>query len=521
MRRIVLLPCLLAGCGGGGGGGSPAPPTTTNSSGWVQGTFKPAASFAAQCAAPRTGVDSTGVPFPDKPGSVLTQNNWLRSWSNDWYLWYKEIADKDPGLYTTTAYFDLLKTTGLSPSGQAKDRFHFTYPTDQWVALSQSGVEAGYGAHWLFVANTPPRQLVVAYVEAGAPAAVAGLDRGAEVLAIDGVDLVNANDQASVDKLNAGLSPVTIGESHQFVVRDFGASSSRTITMQSQNVTNASVMNVTVFNTPSGDVGYLQFNDHLGGAEKALIDAITTLKSGNITDLILDMRYNGGGYLEVASEAAFMIAGDAATAGKTFELTQFNDKYPNANPVTGAALTPTPFQSTSLGIGQEPANVALPALNLSRVFIITGPDTCSASESVINGLRGADIEVIQIGETTCGKPYGFYPQDNCGTTYFSIQFEGVNAKGFGAYSDGFSPGGTAGSTGAQLPGCVVPDDFTTALGNANEARISAALAYRDNPTCPAVAVGLRKPAAVSAASPTGTQGRLVRSPVWENRLFRH
>ena len=60
--------------------------------------------------------------------------------------------------------------------------------------------------------------------------------------------------------------------------------------------------------------------------------------------------------------------------------------------------------------------------------VLTGPDTCSASESVINGLRGVDVEVNLIGGPTCGKPYGFYPQDNCGTTYFAIQFQGVNAR---------------------------------------------------------------------------------------------
>lgn len=520
MRKVILLSCLLTACGGGGGGGTVAP-VVTPPAGWVQGVFKPASSFAAQCASPRTGVDASGVPFPDKSGTVLTENNWLRSWSNDWYLWYSEIADKDPASYTTTKYFDLLKTTQLSASGQPKDRFHFTYPTDQWLALSQSGVEFGYGAHWLFIANTPPRQLIVAYVEAGAPASQAGLARGAEVLAIDGVDLVNANDQASVDTLNAGISPTQSGESHQFVVRDVGATNSRTITMQSQNVTNASVMNVMVFITASGNVGYLQFNDHLGGAEKALIDAIGTLKAQNIADLILDMRYNGGGYLEVASEAAYMIAGNAATAGKTFEKTQFNDKYPNTNPITGQTLTPTPFLSTSQGFGQQAANVALPTLDLTRVFVVTGPDTCSASESVINGLRGADIEVIQIGETTCGKPYGFYPQDNCGTTYFSIQFEGVNAKGFGSYSDGFSPGGPAGTTGAQLPGCAVLDDYTHALGSDQEARIAAALAYRDNPSCPAVSMSLQKSSGSNAQGRAAAHGHLVRTPMQEIRLLRN
>ncbi|MDZ7769432.1 MAG: hypothetical protein U5K38_10330 [Woeseiaceae bacterium] len=64
---------------------------------------------------------------------------------------------------------------------------------------------------------------------------------------------------------------------------------------------------------------------------------------------------------------------------------------------------------------------ALPTLDLPRVFVLTGPGTCSASESIINGLRGVDVDVVQVGSTTCGKPYGFYPTGNCGTTYFTIQ----------------------------------------------------------------------------------------------------
>ena len=91
-----------------------------------------------------------------------------------------------------------------------------------------------------------------------------------------------------------------------------------------------------------------------------------------------------------------------------------------------------PFHSTTQGFSATPGQ-PLPTLNLPRVFVLTGPDTCSASESIINSLRGIGVEVVQIGSTTCGKPYGFYPQDNCGTTYFSIEFRGVNAMNFGDY----------------------------------------------------------------------------------------
>ncbi len=96
--------------------------------------------------------------------------------------------------------------------------------------------------------------------------------------------------------------------------------------------------------------------------------------------------------------------------------------------------------------------------------MLTTDDTCSASEAFMNGLRGIDVEVIQIGGKTCGKPYGFYPQDNCGTTYFSIQFSGINFKGFGDYADGFNPTNSP-VFAADVKGCPVADDFSKVLGD--------------------------------------------------------
>jgi hypothetical protein len=162
--------------------------------------------------------------------------------------------------------------------------------------------------------------------------------------------------------------------------------------------------------------------------------------------------------------------------------------------------------------------MALPAVNLSRVFVLTGADTCSASEAIINGLRGVGMNVIQIGNTTCGKPYGFYPQDNCGTTYFSIQFQGVNDAGFGSYADGFSPMTNSNGVGVQVPGCTVADDFNHALGDPAENRLAAALFYRANSTCsPSISVG--EPQRQIQAVPTGEPLTLPRDPWRENRIL--
>lgn len=471
--------------------------------------FQPSSQFYAKCAAPRSGTDpSTGNPFRDRPGSLADEKMWLRSWTNELYLWYREVPKVSPDGYATPIdYFKVLKTPLITPSGKPKDPYHFTYPTADWQALAQSGVNAGYGVQWVVVAPSPPRQVIAAYNEPNSPAALQGVGRGASVVTVDGEDLSTGNDVA---KLNAGLFPSAAGETHTFTISEPGRAGTRTVTLRSANIESSPVQNVQMLSTSSGSVGYLLFNSHHATAEAALIAAVGQLRTAGVADLVLDLRYNSGGFLEIASELAFMIAGPTATGDKTFEKSQFNDKYPNTDPVSGNSPV-LPFFSTTRGFS-APAGQPLPHLDLPRVFLLTGPQTCSASESIINSLRGIDVEVVQIGATSCGKPYGYYPFDNCGTTYFSIQFQGVNAKGFGDYTDGFVPGG-AGAAG--VPGCRASDDFGHQLGDAAEARLSAALFYRANRTCPPGSQALETGPSLSAGD-----GLMVKSPWDENRIYR-
>jgi hypothetical protein len=379
-------------------------------------------------------------------------------------------------------------------------------------------VSAGYGIEWVVISAAPPREAVVAFTEPDSPAAAAGIGRGARLLGIDGVDFVNASSEGAVDTINAGRFPGMLGETHELEVLDPASSTPRAVPLQSTNVTAAPVPTVATVDTLSGRVGYLLFNAHIATAEQALVDAVETLAAENVDDLVLDMRYNGGGYLVIASQLAYMIAGEVPTAGRTFEEIRFNDQHPSTDPVTGQPLTPYDFVNATVGLSTT-VGEPLPTLDLGRVFVLTGAGTCSASESVVNALRGVDVEVIQIGSTTCGKPYGFYPADNCGTTYFSIQFQGVNAKGFGEYSDGFSPHNAPGPLGVALPGCAVADDFDSALGDPAEGRFAAALAYRESLSCPTPSgiapPGFSKP----ALDATFIEGRLMRPPWRENRIL--
>jgi hypothetical protein len=467
----VLVAALLAACGGGGSSGSTSTSSVTPTP-VAQTDPIPTNVFNTywnMCASPRTGVDAFGKPYPDKQGTLLDELKFLRGWINDDYLWYNEV----PNTYLMANfsnpidYFNVLKTTALTATGQKKDKYHFTYPTAQWDALSTAGVDVGYGITWTHDSTTAPRTWQAAVVEPGSPAALAGIRRGDMLTTVDGVDFINSNDTSSIDTINAGLFPNSAGEQHSFGLQR--SQSAFNVSMTAASVSSDSVKNVKVIDTPTGKVGYLTFESHNAVAEKQLIDAFTQLKSAGVSDLVLDMRYNGGGLLYVASELAYMVAGPTPTTGKIFERPLYNDK---------TALDPgIPFLSTAYGFdapNPAPAGQALPYLGLTHVTVLATSDTCSASEAVINGLRGVDVKVDIIGGTTCGKPYGFTPVPNCGTTYFAIEFQGVNQKGFGDYPDGMAPT------------CNAPDDLTHDVGDTAEGMLSAALSFRaNNGVCPA------------------------------------
>ncbi|MEY2953592.1 MAG: hypothetical protein RLZZ401_1679, partial [Pseudomonadota bacterium] len=427
--------------------------------------------------------------------------SWVRSWIDETYLWYAEVPQLSAASYSTAVdYFAALKTPAKTASGKDKDHYHFTYSTADWVALSRSGVMLGYGIEWQLLSASPPRSIVMAQVAPGSMADRAGLARGATVLSVDGVDLVNGSDVAT---LNAGLFPVTVGEQHSLVVRDTGSSTARTVTLTAGAMTMVPVQNVKTFDTASGAVGYLLFNDHIATAEGLLVAAVQQLQAANVRDLVLDMRYNGGGYLDIAAELAYMVAGSTRTTDQVFERLTFNDKNPFK--LTDAD-TVTPFYTQSQGFS-VPSGQTLPSLGLSRVYVLTSASTCSASESVINGLRGVGVEVNLVGATTCGKPYGFIPKDNCGTTFFAIQFKGVNQLGFGDYSDGFSPA------------CRVSDDFNHALGDPLEGQLAAALRLRTGGVCPAAADTPSAPESPNTAS-RRLALRLPLNPARSNRTVR-
>lgn len=486
---------ILAGCGGGGGSSptsvsSPrtVTPPVSNAPTFTQGTFEPATSFKDRCETPRAGRADTA-------GSTLIEKFWLRSWTDETYLWYNEVQDTDPNsIIDRVDYFDVLRTSRTTASGADVDQFHFSQDTEEFEARQSGEAAAGFGARFAILQGSPPRDIRVSYTQSNGPAGEAGgFRRGDRIQVINGIDAINGGaTQADLDIIIDGLFPPTAGTVVNFTVLGIDGVE-RDVTLTAADVVEQPVTTTSIIEVDDDTkVGYIHFTTFSPfSSEQAIFDAMTEMETADVDDLVLDLRYNGGGLLAVAAQTGFMVAGDDATDGKTFDRLTFNDKNPTINPVTGNRLTPTPFIDTGIGFTLS-EGTPLPELDLDRVFILSTSGTCSASEAVINGLRGIDVEVILIGSQTCGKPYGFYPTDNCGETYFTVQFRGANDQGFGDYADGFLPNDGAAGFGVEVPGCTIPDGFDGELGDENEPFLAAALQFAADGTCPSSAASVVK-----------------------------
>lgn len=490
----AALALTLTACGGSGGAASSSsrsssPPIISSSSvssssssassvssaGWVAGVYRDSAEYKDFCETPRVGYSQyTGVAFPDKQGTLLDEKNFLRSWSHETYLWFEELPDLDPAAHDTPQeYFEWLRTNALTESGRYKDEFHFSEPTEDAEAW-EVGISYSYGLQLKVYSIYPPRAYYIAYVEPGSSADNAGVVRGSKILEVDGYDLINEESEEGLSALNDAIFPQALNAIHHFTLLEPGATAPRKVTLQSANTITSPVLLTKVLQSGQEKIGYIVFNAHIEKAQDQWITAIRQLKQAGVNDVILDLRYNGGGLLSIASQVSYMLAGSNIQSEVFYEQIE-NSKKP--------VLEPFPF--LDFGLYGENAFLDLPTLDLKRVFILSSQETCSASEAIINGLRGADIPVYLIGDTTCGKPYGYYPEPNCGTTYYTIQLKGANAKGFGDYSDGFSP--AAASNGRTLvEGCFVDDDLNHELGDPKEAILATALTFRATGSCPTV-----------------------------------
>lgn len=455
------LTVLLASCGGGGG-----------SAGFCFGSY---AVCNPSPTADYSGVLSANIPSENVAGfcDANGQRQFTRSYFNEAYLWSDEVPEVNSSAYTPEQYFYQLRVTTPDSLGLPKDRFSYVVQNTTADTIS-TGVGASYGVYWAKDASGLTR---VAQIIPDSPASAAGMARGGILVSV-------------ISSSNSSWYPNNIGEVVSFSYKANAAATATTITLTSAKVTEDPVPTQKVLTTGAGRrLGYVLFNAFTRGAQDKLITTMTSMAASGIQDLVLDLRYNGGGFLYVAHALGSMVTGPA-NDGKVFERLQYNksrtiDSDRSTYNISGTTLV----GETAFGKG-----AAMPRLNLPRVYILSSGDSCSASESVINGLRGVDVEVILVGGTTCGKPYGFTRRDNCGLSLFPIEFQGLNHKGFGDFMAGFTAT------------CPAPDDFDRALGDATEGLLSRAISHAETGVCtPAIALSLDNRKAQTAFPAAGLQ----------------
>lgn len=439
LTAAVATLALLSACGGGSGSG-----TVVAGGGGTATAPSPTPSPAAGTC------------------SLSARKDWVQAQMNEWYLFPETLPTSiNPATYPDVqSFIDALTATARA---QRKDRF-FTYITSiaEENAYYNSGSSAGFGVR--FATDTVARRLFVNEAFEGAPALAAGIDRGTEILAIGTSEstLRNVSDilasEGSAGITNAlGIS--TVGLSR--VLRITNAGGTRNVTVTKADYELAPVSSrygAKVIDDGGRKVGYVNLRTFINTAETPLRNAFANFKAQGINQVIVDLRYNGGGLVSIADLVNNLMGADKTTSTVANYVT-FRPSKASENETTFFAPQP---QSIA------PTRVA---------FIGTG-GTASASELVMNtfipflGNRAA-----LVGTNTYGKPVGQIALDRsaCDDRLRVIAFALENANRQGAYYDGIAP--FMGAT------CQAADDVTRQLGDPLEASTKAALDFLAGRTC--------------------------------------
>lgn len=388
--------------------------------------------------------------------SAAGQVRSVRDELQDNYLWYRELPDPDPASFTTPeAYLEAVRYKTFDT--------HYSYIAnkEESDALYSDSQYVGFGFGRTLVA---PDDLRVTEVYPGSPAADAGLQRGARLLEINGR---RVEDLLAAGALGEAIGPAKLGVTGQVRFADRGGTQ-RLVTMTKRVVTIPPVSATEVHAVGSRRVGYIGFHNFVGPTRTALDGAFARLRQDGADELVLDVRYNGGGLVTVATHLAGLIGGER-TRGRTFVRFVHNDK--NSRRDSSQVLA-------------SPAN----ALGLSRLVLITTDNSASASELMISGLRPY-MDVTVVGSRTFGKPVGQESRDFCDKTLFPVTFFTRNGRNEGDYFDGIAAD------------CEAPDDLTRELGDPREASLAEALQFVASGRCSAAAAAqarafaLRRPPA--------------------------
>ncbi len=430
-RSVVVLGLLfcLGACGGGGGSGAGSGPGGT--------------------------VSSQAFPAPHSQCSLSEAREDVLAIFEDLYFFNTEAAqvakyaDIRANLSAYGSVDALLDDLRFGPDSSRG----FTYfsTVEEVEQFFTAGEFFGFG---FSVGIDPTSAWRLIDVFGDSPADRAGMSRGDTLLTVNGV-------ATSGLELN---NPDTFGPPDSGVQRTIrfrkpdGTEAEVTLTKTTVGIDPVPPSRVRVFEVGGRYVGYLFFRTFISDADALLRSAMAELQAQavalggiGIDDLVVDLRYNGGGLVGTAEVMGSLMAGNAR-AGQVFFSYEYND------------LVTTQFGDPNNDVRRF--SVETEALEgLESVYYITDQASASASELLISGLEPYMTRSVTLGARTFGKPVGQWGIEYCNDSMvlFVVTFRTVNSLGEGDYYSGIPVN------------CVVADDWDNLLGDPAEGRLAAAL----------------------------------------------
>ncbi|MFN8208741.1 MAG: S41 family peptidase [Bacteroidales bacterium] len=373
----------------------------------------------------------------EEPSKVEVLNGNIYQVMKTYYLWYREIPSLNPGAFKTPyALLDAIRSR--------KDRWSMIMTWEEFHSYFEEGDYVGHGVSFK---GDEEGNLVVAFLFDKSPLKAAGVGRGWILKSVNGTTI------SPETNFNTLFGEDVAGVENTFVFEDLEGQS-KTIVSKKQIISINTVLEKKILEAGGKNVGYLAFESFITPSTEELDSAFSYFNSTGIQELIVDLRYNGGGQMDVAQHLAGLIS-SSKHGGKIFCKYQHNDKVSSLD--------------TTVTI---PAGMSSP--NLERVFFIASRGSASASEAMINGLDPwMDVQVV--GDSTYGKSVGMYVVDFSayGYMFMPVCFKLSNANNFGDYLSG-------------LPAnAYVEDDLKHALGSPDELCTKAILNYISTGSYPA------------------------------------
>jgi len=388
---------------------------------------------------------------------ISAQKQFVREASNQWYLWYDELADINPDNYVNANAYLRALTAPLAVDGRDPGFSYLTTVVEDGTAIT-SGAYIGFGFRYGFDATLAFR---IIDVFEGGPASDAAVRRSDKVLAI----ALSGDVFESIDSLaarNASIEDI-FGASEEGVERRFRIERENEIfdvTLVKREVdVPAFAGEPLLINRDGNDpIGYVHFRAFTTNAEPGLQEMARVFRDANVSDLVIDLRYNGGGLLSVAEQMLNIFVGALVPGSESYRIAHNDKRAPDYN------------QSVYF---VEP-DVSVSPMRIA--FIVTDA-SASASELVINSVDPY-IDVVLVGSDTRGKAVGQYAfrQTNCDTLLRLVSFEVLNGEGQGRYYSGLNETG-------RFTLCPADDDITREFTDPQEDSLSTAIAWLNNSSC--------------------------------------